>query len=69
MADSEINRHYAEGFPSKTYRKVQDRLQISSPNHDPLDDYSYPEIRAAAIWILTLVFRSPVTATGNDRQP
>ncbi|KZS86971.1 hypothetical protein SISNIDRAFT_471352 [Sistotremastrum niveocremeum HHB9708] len=47
----EINRHYAEGFPTKTFKQIQDRLMILVPNHDPLDDYNQSQIHDAAIWV------------------
>ncbi|KZT31251.1 hypothetical protein SISSUDRAFT_995369, partial [Sistotremastrum suecicum HHB10207 ss-3] len=51
MAQGEIDRHFRDGFPSKIWKQIYNRLVVSLPLHDIEDPYTYSEIRDAAVFI------------------
>ena len=52
MAETEADRLYWDGIHHKFRGKVNARLQIKHPDHDPVANYAMSDIRDAALYVL-----------------
>lgn len=71
MAQGKIDRHFRDGFPSKIWKQIYNRLVVSLPLHDGEDPYTYSEIRDAAVfvfWSLELSVRAVDESDDSDKE-
>ena len=53
IEQGELNRLYIQGFGQITRAKIENRLQITQPNHHPEDPYPMTDVQAAVTFLLS----------------
>jgi hypothetical protein len=61
LSAAEKGRLYLKGFPKKTRKAIEKRLEITDANHDPKKDYTFVQLHQAAVHLAKKFLDMPVT--------